>query len=93
MNLTIFVFILIALSAYTDLSYSFHTYEVDYWCKDVPINHMNKSLDYRCVTYDDPNTQCNQWDYNTTEFYKTINTEFDLVCNRDNYASLTQSFF
>ncbi|CAG2162653.1 unnamed protein product [Oppiella nova] len=57
-NLTIFVFILTALNAYNDLSYTFHTYEVDYWCKDVPNDYM-----------------------------------YDLVCDRSNYASLSQSLY
>ena len=35
-DLTIFVFIIQALNSYNDLSYSFHSYETNFWCNDFP---------------------------------------------------------
>lgn len=33
-DLTIFVFLMQAINAYNDLSYSFHSYPTDFWCAD-----------------------------------------------------------
>ena len=38
-HLSIYIFILWAASAFNNMGYSFYTYDVEFWCSDVPIDY------------------------------------------------------
>ncbi|CAG2100135.1 unnamed protein product [Medioppia subpectinata] len=88
-------FLLWSSAAFINMGYAFHAKRVDFWCADTPTNITSLTLsdETKCHKYINPNESCTQWEYNKTQFLKTIITEFDLVCDRANYASLTQAFF
>ncbi|CAG2119518.1 unnamed protein product, partial [Medioppia subpectinata] len=85
-----YCFLLWGSAAFINMGYAFHAKSVDFWCADTPTNftlqHLSDSA--KCHKYNNPNESCTHWEYNRTQFRKTIITEFDLVCDRANYASL-----
>ncbi|XP_054165993.1 organic cation transporter protein-like [Oppia nitens] len=92
-NLMIYVFILMTILAYNDLGFSFFAYQPEFWCNDVPIDYENKTIDMKCNQFINTSQVCTQWKFNSQEFDKSIISEFNLVCDRSNLASLTQSFY
>ncbi|CAG2103039.1 unnamed protein product, partial [Medioppia subpectinata] len=85
-----FCFLQSGCAAFINMGYGFHAKHVDFWCADTPTNltshHLSDSI--KCHKYNNPNESCTHWEYNRTQFRKTIITEFDLVCDRASYASL-----
>ncbi|CAG2118571.1 unnamed protein product, partial [Medioppia subpectinata] len=75
------------------MGFSFFAYQPEFWCSDVPIDYQNKTEDMKCKKFVNSSELCTEWQYNRNDFHKSIITEFDLVCDRSNYASLTQSFY
>ncbi|CAG2100137.1 unnamed protein product [Medioppia subpectinata] len=88
-------FLFFGSAAFVNMGYVFHAKRVDFWCADTPTNLTSQHLsdETKCHKYSNPNESCTHWEYNRTQFRKTIITEFDLVCDRANFASLTQSVF
>ncbi|CAG2100136.1 unnamed protein product [Medioppia subpectinata] len=88
-------FLFFGSAAFVNMGYVFHAKRVDFWCADTPTNLTSQHLSdaTKCHKYNNPNESCTHWEYNRTQFRKTIITEFDLVCDRANFASLTQSCF
>ncbi|XP_054165996.1 organic cation transporter protein-like, partial [Oppia nitens] len=88
-----YCFILWSFAAINNMGYSFHAYNNDFWCSDVPIDYLNKTEDMKCFKFLSPNESCTEWQYDRTQFGNSIITEFDLVCSRSNFASISQTLF
>ncbi|XP_054167878.1 organic cation transporter protein-like [Oppia nitens] len=56
-------------------------------------NNNNQDIDYQCQQYGNPSQQCLSWQYDQSFWRSTIISEWDIVCNRAQLASLTQSAY
>jgi hypothetical protein len=52
-HLFCYFFILSAVTALNNLGYSFHSYNVDFWCSDVPIHYpvFQNFLKYKSINF------------------------------------------
>lgn len=90
----IFVTCLSTFGAINNMGYSFHAPKIDYWCADTPFEYRNITTgDDRCHQFLNPNESCREWVYDKSLFQVTIISEFDIVCDRSWYASLSMSLY
>lgn len=46
-----------------------------------------------CMSYEDPNQKCTEWEFDHSFYRSTIFTEFSLVCDRNWYVSASKSVY
>lgn len=90
-NVTIFFVMIYIIASFQNLGVIFYLSPIDYHCK-LPPGYEDRNVS-KCFTFEGSTEKCTEWQFDHSFYTKTLIDEFDLVCDREHYISITKSIF
>ena len=90
-NVTIYYIALYVIASFQNQGIIFYMPPIDYHCK-LPPGGETKNVS-KCFEYEGSSEPCREWTYDRSFYKSTLIDEFDLVCDREHFISLTKSIY
>lgn len=90
-NVAIFFVLIYIVASFQNIGVIFYLSPIDYHCK-LPEGFEDRNVS-KCFTYEGSAEKCREWQFDHSFYKKTLIDEFELVCDREGYISLTKSIF
>lgn len=90
-NMTIYFVMIYIVSAFQNTGVVFYLTPINYHCQ-LPPGFEDRNVS-KCFTFEGSTEKCSKWQFDNSFYKKTLIDEFELVCEREYYISLTKSIF
>lgn len=90
-NVAIFFVMIYIVASFQNHGVIFYLPPIDYHCK-LPVGFEDRNVS-KCFQYDGSAEKCTEWQFDHSFYAKTLIDEFELVCDREHYISMTKSIF
>ena len=90
-NCLIYMISIYLVASFQNIGITFYSAPIGYHCKLPPgAEGRNTS---KCFTYEGSSEPCREWTYDHSFYKSTIVDEFDLVCDREHFVSMSKSVY
>ena len=90
-NATIFYVLIYLVAGFQNIGITFYTAPIDYHCK-LPPGGENQTVS-KCFEYEGSSQPCREWTFDHSFYKSTLIDEFNLVCGREHFISLSKSIY
>lgn len=90
-NVTIFFVVSYVVASFQNLGIIFYSPPIDYHCK-LPPGYEDRNVS-KCFQFEGSTEKCTEWQFDHSFYAKTLIDEFELVCDREHFISITKSIF
>lgn len=90
-NVSIFFVLIYVVASFQNIGIIFYVSPIDYHCK-LPAGYEGHNVS-KCFLYEGSTEKCTEWEFDHSFYMKTLIDEFQLVCDREHYISMTKSIF
>lgn len=90
-NATVFFVMIYIVASFQNLGVIFYLSPIDYQCS-LPAGYEDRNVS-KCFKFEGSTEKCSHWQFDNTFYTKTLIDEFELVCDREHYISMTKSIF
>ncbi len=90
-NMTIYFVMIYIVSAFQNTGVVFYLSPIEYHCQ-LPAGFEDRNVS-KCYTFEGSTERCRKWQFDNSFYKKTLIDEFELVCEREHYISMTKSIF
>lgn len=90
-NVTVFFVMIYIVASFQNLGVIFYLSPIDYHCR-LPEGFEDRNVS-KCFKFEGSTEKCTDWQFDHSFYKKTLIDEFELVCDREHYISMTKSIF
>ncbi|KAJ6646134.1 Organic cation transporter protein, partial [Pseudolycoriella hygida] len=90
-NVTIFFVMIYIVASFQNMGVIFYLSPIDYHCR-LPEEYQDRNVS-KCYLYEGSTVKCTEWQFDYSFYQKTLIDEFELVCDREHFISMTKSIF